>query len=152
MLCWVSHMPLTCVCVCVIDCFDSVSSCILLQKMLSEMQVENQQRLKDREQELKDLKKVMEVMKVGQQNFVALHQRSKCIPHCVQWRTETSSLSPRSVLQTGCTTTQSRCCRSCSAQWSVCRSCWRRCWIRPACRRWARLRRWPTVWRLKSRC
>ena len=38
--------------------------------MLSEMQAENQQRLKDREQELKDMKKVMEVMKVGLQNFV----------------------------------------------------------------------------------
>lgn len=46
-----------------------MSSCILLQKVLSEMQAENQQRLKDREQELKDLKKVMEVMKVGQKNF-----------------------------------------------------------------------------------
>lgn len=33
------------------------------------MQAENQQRLKDREQELKDLKKVMEVMKVGQRSF-----------------------------------------------------------------------------------
>lgn len=46
-----------------------MSSCILLQKVLSEMQAENQQRLKDREQELKDLKKVMEVMKVGQRSF-----------------------------------------------------------------------------------
>lgn len=43
--------------------------CVLLQKVLLELQVENQQRLKDREQELKDLKKVMEVMKVGQQKF-----------------------------------------------------------------------------------
>lgn len=58
---------LTCVCVCVRDGFDSMSSC--LQKVLSEMQTENQQRLKDRQQELKDLKKVMEVMKVGQQAF-----------------------------------------------------------------------------------
>lgn len=37
----------------------------LLQKVLSEIQAENQQRLKDREQELKDLKKIMEVAKVG---------------------------------------------------------------------------------------
>ncbi|KAF6733333.1 Tripartite motif-containing protein 47 [Oryzias melastigma] len=35
------------------------------QKVLSEIQADNQQRLKDREQELKELKKVMEVAKVG---------------------------------------------------------------------------------------
>ena len=40
--------------------------------MLSEIQVENQQKLKDREQELKDMKKMMEVMKVGsQQGFMS---------------------------------------------------------------------------------
>lgn len=43
-----------------------LSLCLPLQKALSEMQAENQQRLKDREQELKDLKKMMDVMKVGQ--------------------------------------------------------------------------------------
>jgi len=35
------------------------------QKVLSEMQTETQQRLKVREQELKDMKKMMEGMKVG---------------------------------------------------------------------------------------
>uniref|UniRef100_A0A3B4Z6G5 FinTRIM family, member 32 n=1 Tax=Stegastes partitus TaxID=144197 RepID=A0A3B4Z6G5_9TELE len=34
-------------------------------KVLSEMQAENQQKLRDREQELKDMKKMMEGMKVG---------------------------------------------------------------------------------------
>lgn len=43
--------------------------------MLSEMQAENQQRLKDREQELKDMKKVMEVMKVCRRNFVVVGLR-----------------------------------------------------------------------------
>lgn len=38
--------------------------------MLSEMQAENQQRLKDREHELKDMKKVMEVMKVCRRNKI----------------------------------------------------------------------------------
>uniref|UniRef100_A0A3Q3W1X4 B30.2/SPRY domain-containing protein n=1 Tax=Mola mola TaxID=94237 RepID=A0A3Q3W1X4_MOLML len=32
-----------------------------------------------------------------------------------------------------------------------CRSCWRKCWTRPAWRRWARLRRSPTAWWQKSR-
>lgn len=36
----------------------------LLQKVLSELQAENLRKLKDREQELKELKKAMEVMKV----------------------------------------------------------------------------------------
>lgn len=48
-----------------------------MQKVLSERQAENQQRLKDREQELKDLKKVMEVMKVGWTTFrVAFYSSS----------------------------------------------------------------------------
>lgn len=48
--------------------FDFLTSCFLvLQKALSEMQTENQQRLKEREQELKELKKVMDVMQVGWQ-------------------------------------------------------------------------------------
>lgn len=38
--------------------------------MLSELQTENHQRLKDREQELKDLQKVMDVMKVGRKSFI----------------------------------------------------------------------------------
>lgn len=37
---------------------------LLLQKVLSELQAENLRKLKDREQELKELKKAMEVMKV----------------------------------------------------------------------------------------
>lgn len=43
---------------------------VLLQKVLSDLQAENQQRLKEREQELKNLKKVMEVTKVSQQSFI----------------------------------------------------------------------------------
>lgn len=37
--------------------------------MLSELQTETHQRLKDREQELKELKKVMDIMKVGRKSF-----------------------------------------------------------------------------------
>lgn len=48
---------------------DIMSLCVLLQKVLSEMQAENQQRLKNREQELKDLKTVLGAMKVGQQSY-----------------------------------------------------------------------------------
>ncbi len=51
---------------------DFMSSCLLLQKVLSELQAENQRRLKEREQELKDMKKMMEGMKVGQQDFIFL--------------------------------------------------------------------------------
>lgn len=48
---------------------------VLLQKVLSDLQAENQQRLKEREQELKNLKKVMEVTKVSRQSFIL--QKSK---------------------------------------------------------------------------
>lgn len=36
---------------------------------MSEIHAQNQQRLKDREQELKDMKTMIEAMKVGQQTF-----------------------------------------------------------------------------------
>lgn len=39
--------------------------------MLSELQTENLRRLKDREQELKELKKTMEVMKVRQRSILS---------------------------------------------------------------------------------
>lgn len=48
-----------------------------LQKVLSDLQAENQQRLKEREQELKNLKKVMEVTKVSRQRFIL--QKSKIL-------------------------------------------------------------------------
>lgn len=46
-----------------------------MQKVLSEMQAENQQRLKDREQELKDLKKMMELMKVCKKQESCKHRK-----------------------------------------------------------------------------
>ncbi|GLD64842.1 E3 ubiquitin-protein ligase Midline-1-like isoform X1 [Lates japonicus] len=45
------------------ECVSTKAERLEKQKALSEMQAENQQRLKDREQELKDLKKMMDVMK-----------------------------------------------------------------------------------------
>lgn len=52
------------------DHLNMTSPPVLLQKVLSDLQAENQQRLKEREQELKDLKKVMEVTKVSRQSFL----------------------------------------------------------------------------------
>lgn len=57
------------------NCADVTSLCVRPQKVLSEMQAENQQRLKDREQELKDMKKMMEAVKVGQQNDKHISQK-----------------------------------------------------------------------------
>uniref|UniRef100_UPI0037E8D3F0 E3 ubiquitin/ISG15 ligase TRIM25 n=1 Tax=Semicossyphus pulcher TaxID=241346 RepID=UPI0037E8D3F0 len=45
------------------ECVSTKAERLEKQKVLSEMQAENHQRLKNREQELKDLKKVMDVMK-----------------------------------------------------------------------------------------
>uniref|UniRef100_A0A3P9LD65 Tripartite motif containing 25, like n=1 Tax=Oryzias latipes TaxID=8090 RepID=A0A3P9LD65_ORYLA len=45
------------------ECVSTKMERLERQKVLSEIQAENQQRLKDREQELKDLKKIMEVAK-----------------------------------------------------------------------------------------
>lgn len=59
------------------DHLDMTFPPVLLQKVLSELQTENQQRLREREQELKDLKKVMEVTKVGQQSLIL--QKSKIL-------------------------------------------------------------------------
>lgn len=52
------------------DHLNMTSPPVLLQKVLSDLQADNQQRLKDREQELKNLKKVMEVAKVSRQSFI----------------------------------------------------------------------------------
>lgn len=45
------------------------------------MQAENQQRLKDREQELKDMKKMMDVMKVGLCFLYQFSQNENHISH-----------------------------------------------------------------------
>lgn len=52
------------------DHLNITSPPVLLQKVLSDLQAETQQRLKEREQELKNLKKVMEVTKVSRQSFI----------------------------------------------------------------------------------
>lgn len=62
-----SSVPPTHLLPCLWDCFsDLVSRRASLQKLLSDLQSANQQKLKEREQELKDMKKMMEQMKVGQ--------------------------------------------------------------------------------------
>lgn len=67
---------------------------VLLQKVLSDLQAENQQRLKEREQELKNLKKVMEVTKVSRQSFIL--QKSNPCTIIVSFPTQRSAIKVHS--------------------------------------------------------
>lgn len=84
------------------DHLNITSPPVLLQKVLSDLQAETQQRLKEREQELKNLKKVMEVTKVSRQSFIL--QKSQILTNPCQ----PLPLSLHSGLQLKFIVTQSR--------------------------------------------